>query len=48
MILFEKEKQRHRHGEQAYRYQEGKRGWKELRDWDQHIYTIDTILKIDN
>ena len=29
-------------------YQGGKRGWDELGDWDWHIYTIDTMYKIDN
>ena len=26
----------------------GKGGWDELGDWDWHIYTIDTMYKIDN
>ena len=38
--------------EQIYVYQGGKRGgnWEgeELRGWDWHIYTIDTVYKIDN
>jgi len=36
MILFAKQKQRHRHGEQA-RWEKtptGERGWCELGDWD--------------
>jgi len=31
-----------------YGYQGGKEGWDELEDWDGHIYTIDTMYKIDN
>ena len=27
---------------------EGKEGWHELGDWDWHMYTIDTMYKIDN
>ena len=27
---------------------EGKGEWKELGGWDRHIYTIDTMYKIDN
>ena len=26
----------------------GRGEWDELGDWDQHIYTIDTMYKIDN
>ena len=26
----------------------GQRGWDEVGDWDSHIYTIDTMYKIDN
>ena len=58
MILFAKQKQRHRHRGPTYGYQGGKemygyqggqgRGWGELGDWDWHIYTIDTSYKIDN
>ena len=47
MTLFAKEKQRHSYREQIYGYQgEGGR-WQELGDWDWHIYTIDTMYKID-
>ena len=28
-----------------YEYQEERRGWKELGDWDGHIYIIDTMYK---
>ena len=32
-----------------YGYQAGKdEGWNELVDWGQHIYTIDTMYKIEN
>ena len=48
MNLSMKQKQTHRHREQTYRYQGGKQGWDELGDWDCHIYTIDTMYKIDN
>ena len=35
MILFAKQKQRHRRREQTYGHQGGKGGcWEELRDWD--------------
>ena len=34
MILFTKEKQRYRRGEQMYGYQGGKWVWDELGDWD--------------
>ena len=47
MILFVKQKQRHRLREQMYGYQGGK-GWEELGDWDGHIYVLDTMYKIDN
>ena len=33
--------------ENKHGYQGG-RGWKEKGDWDWHIYTIDTMYKIDN
>ena len=40
---------RHRHREQTYGTGAGgKGGWDELGDWDWHIYTIDTLHKIDN
>ena len=48
MILFTKQKQRCRCRGQTYGYQGGKAGWDELGDWDRHIYTIDTMYKIDN
>ena len=28
-------------------FSRGKGGWKELVDWDWHIYTIDTVYKVD-
>ena len=34
MIAFAEQKQRHRHREQMYGYQRGKRAWEELGDWD--------------
>ena len=34
MILFAKHKQRHRHREEMYGYQEGSEEWDELGDWD--------------
>ena len=34
MILFAKQKLRHRHREQMYGHQEGKREWEGLGDWD--------------
>ena len=43
MILFAKQKQRHRCIEQMYGYQEGKEGWDELGDWAWHMYIIDTM-----
>ena len=48
MILFTKQKWSHRHREQTYRYQGGKGCWDELEDWDWHIYTVDTMYKIDS
>ena len=40
---------RDRYREQPYGHQGEKQGvWDELDDWDQHIYTIDTMYKIDN
>ena len=37
-----------RNREQIYGYQRGKGGqWEELGDWDQHIYTDDTVYDID-
>ena len=47
MILFAKQKQRHRHREQVYGHQ-GKWGgaWDKLGDWDRHTYT--TKYKINN
>jgi len=37
-----------RNREQIYGYQRGKGGqWEELGDWDQHIYTNDTVCNID-
>ena len=50
MILFAKQKQRHRHREKMYGYQGGKGGvvrggWEELGDWDGHIYATDTSIK---
>ena len=38
----------HRCREQIYSYQGGKGGWDKMGDWDWHIYTIDTMYKIDN
>ena len=46
MILCAKLKQRHRRREQMYGYQGGK-GARGTGDWDRHIYTIDTVHKID-
>ena len=48
MILFAKQKYRHRHREQMYGYQGGKALREKLGDWDRHIYTIDTAYKTDN
>lgn len=31
-----------------YGYQGGKGEWGELGDWDQYVYTFDTIYKIRN
>ena len=45
MILFAKQRQRHRCTEQMYGYQEGKEGWDELGDWAWHTYVIDTMQK---
>ena len=39
--------QRHRCRKQTYGYHGGN-GGEELEDWDWHIYTIDTMYKIDN
>ena len=47
MTLFAKEKQRHSYREQIYGYQEEGGRWQELGDWDWHMYTIDTMYKID-
>ena len=47
MNLFAKQKQRHRCREQMYGYQ-GWAGLDELGDGDRHIYTIDTMYKVDN
>ena len=47
MTLFAKEKQRHSYREQIYGYQEEGGKWQELGDWDWHMYTIDTMYKID-
>ena len=44
MILFAKQKQTNRYRAQTY----GKDGWDELGDWDWHVYTTDTMYKIDN
>ena len=47
MILFAKQKQRHRGREQIFGYEEGKvLGVGGIGDWDWH--TIDTMYKIDN
>ena len=37
-----------RYRKQMYEYQGGKKGWGELGDWDWHIYTVDTMYKIDS
>ena len=50
MILFARQKYRHRCGKQTYEHQGGNRkgdNWDELGDWDWHIYTSDTMYKID-
>ena len=40
---------RDRYREQPYGHQGEKQGvWDELDDWDQHIYTTDTMYKIGN
>ena len=43
MILFAKQKHRHRCTEQMYGYQEGKEGWDELGGWAWHTYIIDNM-----
>ena len=48
MVLFAKQKQRHRCREQMYGQQEGKGSWDKLGIEDWHIYTIDSMYKIDN
>ena len=48
MILFTKQKQRHRRREQMCGHQGGRGMWDELGDWDWHTYTIGTMYKIDN
>ena len=47
MILFVRQKYRHRHREQTYGHQGRERG-NELGDWDLHTYTINARYKIDN
>ena len=47
MSLCAKLKQRHRGREQTYGYQGGK-GARGTGDWVCHIYTIDTMYKINN
>ena len=45
MILFARQKYRHRCGKQTYEHQGGNRegdNWDELGDWYRHIYTSDT------
>ena len=39
MILYKKQKQRHRYRKQTYRHQGGGSGQDELGDWDRHIST---------
>ena len=46
MILFGKQKQRHKCEGKTYGHQQGKQRWDELGDWDQHIYTTHTMYKI--
>ena len=46
-ILFTKQKQRQRRRKQMYGYQGRKGVWNELGDWDWHVYTIDTMYKIN-
>ena len=48
MNLFARQKQRHRCREQMYGHQGGEGEWEKLGDWDWHIYTIDTMYKIDS
>jgi len=43
MILFAKQKQRHRQREQMCGHQGGRGMWDELGDWDWHTYTISEV-----
>ena len=48
MNIFAEQKQRHRCREQIYKHKRGVWEWDALGDCDRHIYTIDTMYKIDN